>query len=184
MPKSPGADVLWRLTVFRFNFSDYDESADQFNYDWRDIEALTQALSDNDNPLAKNLRRLRVRFYWLWTHEHVDDPKADIKALLKMLRVNRSLEFLDVHLPPPYHDCVDSLRGHQSGVRFLSVILGRYRVPELDTDKANVAVPRCAQSHLDECVLPAIFESAAPPAVYVRQVFDESWLAQEEDEIV
>lgn len=38
------------LAVFRFNFSNYDGEIDQFDYDWRDIPLLAQALSENKNP--------------------------------------------------------------------------------------------------------------------------------------
>ncbi|EGZ08129.1 hypothetical protein PHYSODRAFT_306185 [Phytophthora sojae] len=193
------------FTMFRFNFSNYDGSADQFDYDWRDIEALTQALSDNDNPLAKCLRHLRVRFYWLCTREHVDDPKVynprietDVEALLRMLQVNRSLEFLDVHWPPPYHGYIGNLREHHlepisrpsqardSKLALLSVILAPYQAPELSTDMAKVAAPRCELSHLDEYILSRIFEFAAPPVlrqVYARRLYEVSWMAQGEEEI-
>lgn len=79
-----------------------------------------------------------------------------------MLQVNRSLEFLDVHLPTPYHDYVGNLREHNSlqsqklatetKLALLSVTLTRNQAPKVDKDEAEIVLPQCAQSNLDELV--------------------------------
>lgn len=72
---------------------------------WHDVAPLSTTLSDADSPLTRCLYRLRVCLanrFRTGTIPHGYDPgnyESDLDALLEMLEVNNSLEYLEVIIP-------------------------------------------------------------------------------------
>ncbi|EGZ08120.1 hypothetical protein PHYSODRAFT_288802 [Phytophthora sojae] len=192
------------IAFFRFNFSDYDGKIDQFDYDWRYIEAFAQALSDSTSPLARCLRRMRVRLNAFRDGRDDDgntmyDPCISriIVKLQRVLEVNQRLKYLDVHLPPPYHDCIDELRAYhlkpigrpraslsmECKLSLLSVILSSQTL--LTPDTAHSV--KLAGRDLDQFTLSNILEYAAPTAlrqVFARKVLEEDFRSEYEDQLI
>jgi hypothetical protein len=177
---------IYRLAVLRLNFTEYAGNGEDLDYGWDDAEELAEALSAKTNALSKCLRRLRVSLKYRWAydenHEREYGPyiETEAKALLAMLEVNRSLEFLDVQLPESFHEFADDFRKHhlsplarplrplptQSKLALLSVLSERERSPQKSTTKRTDASPGAL---LSQDVLAKIFAFAASPVL--RQVF-------------
>ncbi|EGZ08107.1 hypothetical protein PHYSODRAFT_255883 [Phytophthora sojae] len=185
-PKLQELTFCGGFAFFRFNFSDYEGEIDEFDYEWRDLEELAEALSDNTTPLARCLRRMRVRLDRIFDGRDKDGkPVYDVwietilAAFYEMLQVNQRLEYLDVHLPPSYHDCIDEFRQYHLKP------IGRPREPLSSECKLSLlSVISSSQKQLtpgtsdrvkwagrefDQFSLSNIFEYAAPSAL--RQVF-------------
>ncbi|GMF23870.1 unnamed protein product [Phytophthora lilii] len=191
------------LSLFRLNFSNYDGDADPFDYDWRDTEALANALSDKNDPLSICLCRWRVRFHhlcFIQDQKKVYEPRieSDIKALLQMLQKNSNLEYLDIHVPDPYHGYVDEFRKHhlkpinrrlkglatKNKVALLSVVMHRKLAGYWVERNAQ---PQTSQCNFDPFVLSKIFEFAASPVVrqvYVRKIFENGMNYLDEEEVI
>ncbi|KAE9334616.1 hypothetical protein PF008_g13872 [Phytophthora fragariae] len=90
----------------RLTFSEYQANGEplpSLNCHWDDIIALSADLSDENNPLAKCVRRLRVRLMnradsWGAFPRNYDALNFDqhVHSLLQMLEANRNIEYLDV----------------------------------------------------------------------------------------
>lgn len=70
---------------------------------WYFIEDLASAMSNEAHPFSKCVRRLRVRLVEAWPGWDIVPANfypalsdTDFSAMLEMLKVNRSLEYLDV----------------------------------------------------------------------------------------
>ncbi|KAE9115481.1 hypothetical protein PF007_g10018 [Phytophthora fragariae] len=90
----------------RLTFSEYQANGEplpSLNCHWDDIIALSADLSDENNPLAKCVRRQRVRLMnradsWGAFPRNYDALNFDqhVHSLLQMLEANRNIEYLDV----------------------------------------------------------------------------------------
>ncbi|KAL4093742.1 hypothetical protein PRIC1_011172 [Phytophthora ramorum] len=63
------------------------------NLSFWDVESIAEALCDSENPFTKCARHLRVRMDQRAVYHPFDDCYA---ALLKLLEMNRTLEYLDI----------------------------------------------------------------------------------------
>lgn len=96
----------------RLNFCGYRASNEPFpelNCYWDDVAALASDLQDPSNPLSNCVHRLRVRLNFI---DGARRLKAAAKALLQMLRRNKSLEFLEVVVQPKYDGYFAEFRRH------------------------------------------------------------------------
>ncbi|RLN72384.1 hypothetical protein BBJ28_00006002 [Nothophytophthora sp. Chile5] len=127
--------------------------------DFDDIEEITEVLSDAENPLAKCIRRLRIRM----DLQPLSYPEEDYyRALLNMLRVNRTLEYLDLVVPRPHMLYFDAFQAHH--LELLPVVQAKFPL-ESKLAFLSVMAPNCheggAVRELDEPLVASIFEYAA-----------------------
>ncbi|RLN76934.1 hypothetical protein BBJ28_00015391 [Nothophytophthora sp. Chile5] len=146
---------------------------------FQDIRGIAEALSDMENPLTKCIRRLRVRMNVQTGFSPFEDYYP---ALLNMLQVNRSLEYLDIVAQRSHMTYFTAFKMHhleplpviqtevpmQSKLAFLSVM-----APWRHQDGANSQRKyQKLVSHLrelDEPLVASIFEFAA--TCVVRRVY-------------
>ncbi|KAE8882121.1 hypothetical protein PF005_g12598 [Phytophthora fragariae] len=177
----------------RLNFSVYHakgETLPQLNPNWDSVSAIATALADNDNSLTNCARRIRVRIEQFSDEVDSSVPpmeyecrvRADFSALLDMLKTNRSLDYLDVAVPPVYEQYLQSFRSHHlepiwrtlnplplgSKLAFLSICTLGSEPSVKRPDRAQ-AQSRVMPSPLDQHVLTIIFEFAADPVL--REVY-------------
>lgn len=160
-------------------------------YDWHNVAAIATLLSDPDSLLTKCVRRLRVYMNVRWNQElrrwEVADDfhrlKADCNALLMMLSVNHSLEYLEVVVPSNINGDAKSLRVHHHEpicrelsplphacrLAFLSVLSADSSRVQPDPKRARVSPSRMIRGQLNHDVLANVFSFAALPVH--REVF-------------
>ncbi|ETK82405.1 hypothetical protein L915_12208 [Phytophthora nicotianae] len=140
-----------------------------------DIIGIAEALCDSENPLAKCTRCLRVRMDQRAFYHPYDECYA---ALLTMLELNRTLEYLDVVVQRPHMMYYNKLKSYhlkslpvthsalsmKCKAAFLSV-MGTRRSERRDTKKRR----QLPLPVLDQHVLVGIFEYAA--AHITRRVY-------------
>ncbi|EGZ08236.1 hypothetical protein PHYSODRAFT_436981, partial [Phytophthora sojae] len=136
------------------------------NFDWDEITTLSEQLSDVHNPLTT-------------CFDHANLIERRLSALLRMLSVNKSLEYLEVVVPPGYERYGDEFYEHHQGpicrplnplsaaakLAFLSVL------QSLSPAKKRPAAAERPQSlrwRMDRHVISEIFTFAADPVL--RQV--------------
>ncbi|KAG2778055.1 hypothetical protein PC129_g14942 [Phytophthora cactorum] len=150
------------------------DSSSHLSFSW-DIKEIAEALCDSENPLAKCARRMRVRMDQRAVYHPYDKSYA---ALVKMLEMNRTLEYLDIVAQRPHLTHYDNFKAHHfealpvtqsvlsmnCKAAFLSV-MGTRRCERRDTKKRRqLPLPM-----LDQHVLVGIFEYAA--AHVTRRVY-------------
>ncbi|POM76315.1 Hypothetical protein PHPALM_6457 [Phytophthora palmivora] len=167
------------VTDVRYNFTEWHESNQPLPslvVDWTDAIAVATELQDDYSSFTKSLRRLRVRLNNVrrTSDEHDQSRIKTITiGLLEMLKVNQTLEYVDIVTPPEYLDLFAEFRSHhlkpicrsipflmQSKLAFLSTFLSR--MPS-----------KTFRFNLDSHVLLKIFEFAATPVrceVYVHEL--------------
>ncbi|KAG3232476.1 hypothetical protein PI124_g22442 [Phytophthora idaei] len=196
----------------RFNFSEYHAKnlpVPELTFAWDDVAALANALAIVGSPLAKCVRRLRVRLIDQWAAwgiivaDRNNRPafQAGLRALLDMLAGNQYLEYLDVVVPFGYFVYLEDFRRHHleplkrsqklsmdTKIAFLSVISTRSKPAEPSKIQkrrsTRSAHARRPLSELNQNVLSTIFAFAAPRVVrevYLRDPPDDRW---EEPEVV
>ncbi|KAL3664401.1 hypothetical protein V7S43_010726 [Phytophthora oleae] len=196
------------LVDIRFNFSEFraqNESVPELPVEWDNVSALVNHLSNPNSALAKCVRRLRIY--------RIDDvpgvvvlgagynrPAAQggLRALLDMLKVNTSLEYLDVKVSfsSGHFLYLDEFRPHhlqpidrflklptETKAAFLSVFstrrkAGQEEARERRMSRVNHAVRPLVQ--LDQHVLSTISAFAAPPVL--REVYLRDPPYHEEDD--
>ncbi|KAL3670235.1 hypothetical protein V7S43_004548 [Phytophthora oleae] len=188
----------------RLNFSEFgvtNLTIPELPLDWDDVATLANALAVPDSPLAKCVRRLRVRLIDHWAAwgiivaDNNNRPafQAGLRALLDMLGVNKTLEYLDVIVPFGHYIYLADFRRHhlepvdrslplpiETKLAFLSVLSAR-SMPAPDVKKPKRRMTRSAHatqplSDLNQNVLSTIFAFAAPCVlreVYLRDPPDE-----------
>ncbi|KAK1941292.1 hypothetical protein P3T76_007158 [Phytophthora citrophthora] len=188
----------------RLNFSEFhanNQDIPELPLDWDDVATLANALAVLDSPLAKCVRRLRVRLidHWAaWGIIVADDNnrpafQAGLRALLNMLGVNKTLEYLDVIVPFGHYIYLADFRRHhlepinrslplpiETKLAFLSVLLAR-ATPAPDAKRPKRRMTRSVYatrplSDLNQNVLATIFAFASGCAlreVYLRDPPDE-----------
>ncbi|KAG7381437.1 hypothetical protein PHYPSEUDO_006015 [Phytophthora pseudosyringae] len=200
------------LVDIRLNFSEYhanNQAIPELPFDWDDVVALANALAITDSPLAKCVRRMRVRLIDQWAAwgiivaDHNNRPafQAGLRALLEMLEVNQSLEYLDVVVPFGHFIYLEDFRQHhlepinrslklsmETKIAFLSVLSTRSKPIEAANKpkrrSTRSAHARRPLSELNQHVVSTIFAFAAPRVlreVYLRDPPDDRW---EEPEVV
>eukprot|EP00644_Phytophthora_capsici_P003895 jgi/Phyca11/564570/estExt2_Genewise1.C_PHYCAscaffold_150300 len=194
-----GGTVDVRLNFSEFHANNLD--IPELPLDWDDVTALANALTVPDSPLAKCVRRLRVRLidHWAaWGIIVADDNnrpafQAGLRALLNMLRVNKTLSYLDVIVPFGHDIYLEDFRRHhlepidgslplpiETKLAFLSV-LSACAMPAPDAKRPKRRMTRSAHgtrplSDLNQNVLATIFAFASPCVlreVYLRDPPDE-----------
>ncbi|KAE8878819.1 hypothetical protein PF010_g14401 [Phytophthora fragariae] len=105
-PKPEELVICEYFVDVRLTFSEYQANGEplpSLNCHWDDIIALSADLSDENNPLAKCVRRQRVRLMnradsWGAFPRNYDALNFDqhVHSLLQMLEANRNIEYLDV----------------------------------------------------------------------------------------
>ncbi|EGZ29291.1 hypothetical protein PHYSODRAFT_467111 [Phytophthora sojae] len=166
----------------RLNFSEFQTSGQPLptlSCHWNDIVALSADLSDQNNPLAKSVRRLRVRLMnrplgWGAIPMAYDAINLDdhVQALLQMLEVNRSIEYLDV-VAADVQEYADDFKRHnhqptnrstklvmEMKAAFLSV-LSFGKSQQSKRHKSSQTQP--ALPELDQLIVSNIFVLAATP---------------------
>ncbi|KAK1940602.1 hypothetical protein P3T76_008053 [Phytophthora citrophthora] len=135
---------------------------------FRDIEDIANALCDPENPLTKCARRMRVRLDQRAFYLPYD---AFYTALLKMLKVNRTLEYLDIVAQGGHMNYFNDFKAHhlealpveriafsmECKVAFLSV-MGAHRSERGDIKRRR----QLPLPVLDQHVIRCIFEYASP----------------------
>ncbi|KAG7378875.1 hypothetical protein PHYPSEUDO_009411 [Phytophthora pseudosyringae] len=178
----------------RFNFSDFHTrklSVPKLRFRWQDVSGLTNDLSSLHNPFIQSVRRLSFRLTNL--HEARFSKGSIISsyldALLQMLAVNQTLEYLDVTVPSEYHNYRDYFRIHHlrainrgrklstgTKVAFLSVISGMVKSSPFKSDrvmKREQFTSQPTQCYLDRRVISNIFGFATTP-VFRQVIFREN----------
>ncbi|KAE9089117.1 hypothetical protein PF005_g19761 [Phytophthora fragariae] len=185
------------MVDMRLDFSEYhkrNQPIPELSFEWESISALATELKNSDSALTKCLRRLRVHLIDQWAAwgvivaDNNNRPafQAGLRALLEMLEVNQTLEFLDVVVPFGHFIYLDDFRQHhlkpinraaklptETKTAFLSVFSAREELAEANK-KHKRRVTRAAQDirplcRLDQHVLSNIFSFAAPRVL--RQVY-------------
>ncbi|KAG2805649.1 hypothetical protein PC116_g15055 [Phytophthora cactorum] len=181
----------------RLNFSEFHarrQSVPKLRFQWHDICGLAADLSKVHDPFTKCVRRLTVNLtnlevfgYSNWVR-YGPALNSYLDALLQMLDVNQTLEYLEVTVPPECHNYRDSFRIHHLRVvnrgrklsmrtkaAFLSAtcISSGVRSSSFKSGKAmkgeHSFSSRPTQCYLDRRVISNIFGFATSP-VY-RQVY-------------
>ncbi|EGZ08192.1 hypothetical protein PHYSODRAFT_319063 [Phytophthora sojae] len=179
------------------DFSEYrkrNEPIPELSFEHESLSALAVELNNDYSPLTKCLRRLQVHLIDQWAAwgvivaDHNNRPafQAGLRALLDMLGVNETLEFLDVIVPFGHFIYLNDFRQYhltpinraaklptETKTAFLSVFSAREKLAERNK-KHKRRVTRATQSvrplcRLDQHVLYNIFEFAAPRVL--RQVY-------------
>ncbi|ETP23968.1 hypothetical protein F441_02983 [Phytophthora nicotianae CJ01A1] len=173
----------------KLDFSSFrasNEAIPELVFEWDTVSALANELSNQNNPLSKCLRRLRVfltdeRPPWgIIGAVRSNRPtfEADLSALLNMLDVNKTLEYLDVVVPFGHFLYLNDFRAHhlkpidrslklpaETKVAFLSVFLSRENPAERKKFKRRTTRgmqlmrPIC---QLDQHVMSKILAFTAP----------------------
>ncbi|KAF4028385.1 hypothetical protein GN244_ATG19942 [Phytophthora infestans] len=185
-------DIRLNLSEYRAN----KQPIPDLTVAWNDVVALANALASVDNPLAKCVRRLRVHQIDQWAAwgiivaDHNNRPafQAGLRALLDMLAVNKSLEYLDVVVPFGHFIYLDDFRRHHleplsrslalsmdTKIAFLSVVstCSRPVAPSKPQKRRATRSTRARRplSELNQNVISTIFAFAAPRVlreVYLR----------------
>ncbi|KAG6977230.1 hypothetical protein JG688_00000560 [Phytophthora aleatoria] len=180
----------------RIDFRDYRSSHDDFKLptvscNWQNVSTLAQELMNTDSLLAKCLRQVRIRLASKWLPGSVpygyDTTRyeADLNALLQMLEVNRSLEYVDVIVPTMFASYASKFarlnlqpidRPFQLPIEvkiaFLSVV-GLGKTVEVGRKRNHKISPSLSPiCKLDRLMLSNIFAFAVPPIL--RQMFFHS----------
>ncbi|EGZ08208.1 hypothetical protein PHYSODRAFT_306230 [Phytophthora sojae] len=95
----------------RLDFREYrakDKPFHGLNFDWDEITTLSEQLSDVHNPLTTCSETLSE-------FDHANLIERRLSALLRMLSVNKSLEYLEVVVPPGYERYGDEFYEHHQG---------------------------------------------------------------------
>ncbi|KAJ8574753.1 hypothetical protein ON010_g4460 [Phytophthora cinnamomi] len=185
------------MVDMRMDFTEYrrrNQPSPVLSFEWDSIAALATELINVDNPLTKCLRRLRVYHVDQWAAwgiivaDHNNRPafQGDLRALLAMLEVNKTLEYLDVIVPFGHFIYLDDFRKYhlkpinkanklpmETKIAFLSVFSSREKLAEA-SKRHKKRVTRATPDirplcRLDQHVLSKIFEFAAPRVL--RQVY-------------
>ncbi|KAL3672918.1 hypothetical protein V7S43_002220 [Phytophthora oleae] len=169
--------VKMRFSLRDNNFQDLalDSSA---HMSFLDVEDIATALCDPENPLTKCARRMRVRLDQRAVYRPYDEFYT---ALLKMLKVNRTLEYLDIVAQRPHMSYFNDFKAHdleglpveqfafsmECKVAFLSV-MGAHRSERREIKRRR----QLPLPVLDQHVVRCIFEYASPNVtrrVYFRE---------------
>jgi len=181
-------DVQLDLTDYRYA----NQPVPELTCHWHDVQALAADLSDANNPLSKIVRRLRLRLNdrckgWrrLPGGYYFDKLPDDTKALVRMLMVNRHLEYLDVLMLSGHHKYGSALKkqhrkpidrparlSREVKLAFLSVASARLApaVPARNKrPRQAVRSESVVGNGLDQRVASQIFSFAGPPLL--RRVY-------------
>ncbi|OWZ18497.1 hypothetical protein PHMEG_0007399, partial [Phytophthora megakarya] len=90
------ADVLLKFG----NYCGLLQPFSEVDLDWNNVIALSQTLSNDNNPLAKCVHHLRVR--------PVSD--AELNALLDMLKQNLTLKYVEITIPAQFQRHIENFR--------------------------------------------------------------------------
>ncbi|GMF50969.1 unnamed protein product [Phytophthora fragariaefolia] len=162
-----------------FNFDQHfvpTQAISTFRPHWENIAALAVALSKDSNPLVKCISELRIRLVMGGETDdrayESNEVRMGLDALLKMLDVNKYLQYLELKVSSEHTSYLDSFRRHhhevighslnlESKIAFLSV-LPNPREP-LAKKKCTTPASRRQLSHLGQTALSLIFAYAAEP---------------------
>ncbi|KAE9006980.1 hypothetical protein PF011_g11329 [Phytophthora fragariae] len=180
-------DVQLDFSEHRYN----NEPIPELKCHWHDIQALAADLSDPTNPLSKCVRRLRFRLNdqcdgWSRVEGGYDFDKIpdDMKAVTRMLTVNRHLVYLNVLLLADHRKHGNVLKKqHLKPINlpaklprdvklaFLSVLSARTTRTEAAKSKRARQTSRSesASAGLDQRVVSRIFVFAGP--ALLRRVY-------------
>ncbi|KAE8886822.1 hypothetical protein PF003_g29100 [Phytophthora fragariae] len=163
----------------QFKFDQYrglTQAISTFRPHWENIAALAATLSKANNPLVKCISELRIRLVMSSEGDDRDYEanvvRVGLDALLKMLTVNKHLQYLEVKVSMEHSDYLDSFRryhqeiiGHnlnlESKVAFLSVLPNPREAPA--KKKCTTPASRRQLSNLGQTALSLIFAYAAEP---------------------
>ncbi|KAK1942585.1 hypothetical protein P3T76_006084 [Phytophthora citrophthora] len=169
------------------NFSDFHarkKSVPKLRFKWHDVAGLTTDLSNMRNPFTKCLRRLSIGLINLdsfgSSKRGLNDPTINsyLDALLQMLAVNQTLEYLEVIVPsecPNYRDFfrIHHLRAINRGrklsmtmkLAFLSIVAAKVQSSTHEHGKAmkRETWSRPTQCYLDSSVISNILGFATSP---------------------
>ncbi|KAJ8525076.1 hypothetical protein ON010_g16039 [Phytophthora cinnamomi] len=171
--------IEMRFCLRDINYRDLVLDPDSHFSFWWGIEKVAEVLCDSENPFTQCARRLRVRMDQRLVAHPYDECYT---ALLKMLEVNRALEYLDIVAQRSHMTHYNDFRMHHleslPSVRtvlptdhkaaFLSV-MGTGYGGIVDTKRRKQSSPLPL---LDQHVLVCIFDYAAPSVtrrVYFRE---------------
>ncbi|EGZ08184.1 hypothetical protein PHYSODRAFT_306214 [Phytophthora sojae] len=154
------------------------------HFDWNDITALATELSDAQNPL----NRANELDNSLSNYDHVTLLERHLPALLQMLKSNKSLEYLEVVVPPDYEGySEDFYEQHVEPIcrtPKLALLSGLMpRSPYLGSKQkrgTGIATACSMLLRMDPHVITEIFAYAAEP-VY-RAVYFRNGTGDERDE--
>ncbi|KAE8978372.1 hypothetical protein PR003_g25806 [Phytophthora rubi] len=167
------------LVDMQFKFDQYrglTQAISTFRPHWENIAALAATLSKANNPLVKCISELRIRLVMSSEGDDRDYEanvvRVGLDALLKMLTVNKHLQYLEVKVSMEHSDYLDSFRryhqeiiGHnlnlESKVAFLSVLPNPREAPA--KKKCTTPASRRQLSNLGQTALSLIFAYAAEP---------------------
>lgn len=168
-----------RFCLRDINYRDLALDPDSHVSLWWGIEQLAEVLCDSENPLTKCARRLRVRMDQRSVAHSYDECYA---ALLKMLEMNRTLEYLDIVAQRSHMTHYNEFKAHHleslplvrtvlsmdCKAAFLSVMVAGYGgIADNKRRKQPSPLPS-----LDQHVIVCIFDFAAPSVtrrVYFRE---------------
>ncbi|KAE8992148.1 hypothetical protein PF010_g18797 [Phytophthora fragariae] len=199
-PKLEELAICENFVDVRLTFSEYQANGEPLpllNCHWNDVIALSADMSDENNPLAKCVRRLRVRLMnrahsWGAINYVYDALNFDqhVHSLPQMLEVNRNVEYLDV-VVADLQEYAEDFKKHnhqptnrsiklamESKTAFLSVLAFG------NSQSSKWHKPSQSQStlpQLDQLIVSNIFVLAATPifrAVHFRRPGDDSDLEE------
>ncbi|OWZ19174.1 hypothetical protein PHMEG_0006615 [Phytophthora megakarya] len=167
-------DVQLDFSCFRRN----NELLPSLNCQWNDVVAVSKKMMDGNNPLSKCVTRLRLRFV---DNRAGTNYEESLKSLLEMLKVNQTLEYLDVIIQPCNFAYFSKFREHhleplnkaqesfsmEGKVAFLSTMSSERNACFRKTD--NNLSQQIFTGPLNQHVVSTIFAFAAPPLT--RKVF-------------
>ncbi|EGZ29162.1 hypothetical protein PHYSODRAFT_471123, partial [Phytophthora sojae] len=162
----------------QLDFREYRKLNAELPCNWHDVVSLSKALTDAGSPLAKCLHRLRIRLEKP-RFRRVNHPvEHDLDALLEMLEVNVSLEYLDVIIPTTHRGYITKFALHnkrpicrsllfpiKSKLAFLSVVERSKSLRSTKERKRVVPASSSALSKLDHLIISNIFALAARPVL-------------------
>ncbi|OWZ12361.1 hypothetical protein PHMEG_00014497 [Phytophthora megakarya] len=189
---------LWGYFIgIKLDFRKYRENCQHLPYlpcNWKDAGSLIEELSDSSSSWAKCARRLRVRLKNSFPDAdasasepgiyYMHNFERDIGAVLNMLEVNSTLEFIEV-IVPDRNVHIDAFRAHHftplhreleplsetSKLAFLSILL--------PTGSKKVKTENVHRGcYLNRDVLATIFAFAAVPVrrkVHYREEKEKYW---------
>ncbi|OWY94609.1 hypothetical protein PHMEG_00035610, partial [Phytophthora megakarya] len=82
------------------NYREFLQSFSGVDFNWNNVIALSRTLSNDNNPLAKCVHRLRVR----------PVSEAELNALLDMLTQNLTLKYMEITIPTQFQRRIESFR--------------------------------------------------------------------------
>ncbi|KAE9311582.1 hypothetical protein PF008_g20180 [Phytophthora fragariae] len=194
-PNLQELSICDELVEARFNFVEYravNEPLPSLNCNWNDIAELSRDLSNTLSPLSKCVRRIRIRLTRLVsgfsgsTTFYQTRIETDLKALLNMLEMNRSLEFISVVVPAQYEAFAkDFQKYHLQPIDRPHTLVLKKKIAFLSAFDRQVGGSKKARAGssrsppaFGQDVLENIFKLASPPVlrrVQFELSDDKSW---------